>query len=124
MQRISFSCTLMPLSFDDVDYYLAHRLNIAGYRGPRLFSTRVVKRLFKLSQGVPRLINILAHKSLMAAFGEGASAAEIHHVQLAAKDTESTRTMMGKAHRLIKYTVALVGALLVSVGALFWAHSL
>ena len=123
-QRISFSCTLMPLSFDDVDYYLAHRLNIAGYRGPRLFSTRVVKRLFKLSQGVPRLINILAHKSLMAAFGEGASAAEIHHVQLAAKDTESTRTMMGKAHRLIKYTVALVGALLVSVGALFWAHSL
>ncbi len=123
-QRITFSCTLTSLSFDDVDYYLAHRLSIAGYRGSRLFSIRAVKRLFKLSQGVPRMINILAHKSLMAAFGEGAPTVEIHHVQLAAQDTESTRTMMSKARRLIKYTAALVGALLVSVGALFWTHSL
>jgi len=123
-QRISFSCALVPLSFDDVDYYLAHRLSIAGYRGARLFSSRAVKRLFKLSHGVPRLINILAHKSLMAAFGEGASTVEIHHVQLAARDTESTRTIMSKVSRLIKYTAALVGALLVSVGALFWTHSL
>ena len=123
-QRISFSCTLTSLRFDDIDYYLAHRLSIAGYRGSRLFSIRAVKRLFKLSQGVPRLINILAHKSLMVAFGEGAPTVEIHHVQLAAQDTESTRTMMNRARRLIKYTVALVGALLVSVGALFWAHSL
>ncbi len=123
-QRISFSCALVPLSFDDVDYYLAHRLSIAGYRGARLFSSRAVKRLFKLSHGVPRLINILAHKSLMAAFGEGASTVEIHHVQLAAQDTESTRTIMSKVSRLIKYTAALVGALLVSVGALFWTHSL
>jgi len=123
-QRISFSCKLVPLSFDDVDYYLAHRLSIAGYRGARLFSSRAVKRLFKLSHGVPRLINILAHKSLMAAFGEGASTVEIHHVQLAAQDTESTRTIMSKVSRLIKYTAALVGALLVSVGALFWTHSL
>jgi len=123
-QRITFSCTLTSLSFDDVDYYLAHRLSIAGYRGSRLFSIRAVKRLFKLSQGVPRMINILAHKSLMAAFGEGAPTVEIHHVQLAAQDTESTRTMMSKARRLIKYTAALVGAVLVSVGALFWTHSL
>ena len=123
-QRISFSCALVPLSFDDVDYYLAHRLSIAGYRGARLFSSRAVKRLFKLSHGVPRLINILAHKSLMAAFGEGASTVEIHHVQLAARDTESTRTIMSKVSRLIKYSAALVGALLVSVGALFWTHSL
>jgi len=123
-QRISFSCALVPLSFDDVDYYLAHRLSIAGYRCARLFSSRAVKRLFKLSHGVPRLINILAHKSLMAAFGEGASTVEIHHVQLAARDTESTRTIMSKVSRLIKYTAALVGALLVSVGALFWTHSL
>ncbi len=123
-QRISFSCALAPLSFDDVDYYLAHRLSIAGYRGPRLFSSRAVKRLFKLSQGVPRLINILAHKSLMAAFGEGAPSVEINHVQLAAEDTESTKTVITKTRRLFKYVAALVGALLVSAGALLWAHSL
>lgn len=88
-QRISFSCGLMPLSLPDVEYYIAHRLSIAGYSGPRLFSDTAVKRVYKASRGVPRLVNILSHKALMVAFGEGASDVDARHVRMAVRDTES-----------------------------------
>lgn len=121
-QRITFSCRLAPLGADDVDYYLAHRLSIAGYRGARLFSSSASKRLFKASRGIPRLINILGHKSLMAAFGEGALQVEERHVRIAAEDTESTQGV-SPTTRLAKYAAALLGVLL-SAGAVIWARSL
>src|SRR3990172_3731726 len=71
-QRISFSCTLGTLNQSDVEYYLAHRLSRAGYRGARLFSHDAVRHLHRASQGIPRVINILAHKAMMATYGEGA----------------------------------------------------
>lgn len=90
-QRIGFSCSLLPLSLSDVEYYIAHRLSIAGYRGSRLFSASAVKRLYKASRGIPRLVNILSHKAMMAAFGEGAHCLEARHVRLAVRDTESVQ---------------------------------
>ncbi len=88
-QRISFSCWLSPLSLADVEYYIAHRLSIAGYSGPRMFSDDAVRRLYKASKGVPRLVNILSHKALIVAFGEGARDVDARHVRLAVRDTES-----------------------------------
>jgi len=88
-QRISFSCALKPLSLADVENYIARRLSVAGYRGPRLFTGAAVKRVYRASRGVPRLINILSHKAMMSAFGEGAHRLEVRHVRLAVQDTES-----------------------------------
>jgi MSHA biogenesis protein MshM len=88
-QRITFACTLRPLEPLDTESYVSHRLRIAGYRGERLFHPDAIARLHRASRGVPRLINILAHKSLMAAFGEGARAVTPEHAQLAIADTES-----------------------------------
>jgi MSHA biogenesis protein MshM len=92
-QRIGFSCALKPLSLADVQYYIAHRLSIAGYRGPRLFSSGAVKRVYTASRGVPRLVNILSHKAMMAAFGEGTHRLEVRHVRLAVHDTESVHVL-------------------------------
>jgi len=88
-QRISFSCALKPLSMADVETYIARRLNVAGYRGPHLFTGAAIKRVYRASRGVPRLINILSHKAMMSAFGEGAHRLELRHVRLAVQDTES-----------------------------------
>lgn len=107
-QRITFSCQLSPLNLDEVEYYLAHRLSIAGYRGARLFSPRAVKKLFKASGGIPRLVNILAHKAMMAAYGEGHPDVDESHVRLAAEDTEFTRRKPIK-NRLLRYVTALMG---------------
>lgn len=119
-QRVTFSCRLQPLALGEVDYYISYRLTTAGYRGGRLFADRAVKSLFKASGGIPRLVNILAHKALLAAYGEGQRRVEARHVKLAIADTES---VSGAARpRWLKYLAAILGMLLVSVGVAAWAH--
>lgn len=86
-QRITFHYHLGPLSRDDVEFYLAHRLRVAGFDGARLFSRGAVARLYGASGGIPRLVNIMAHKSLMVAYGEGRQQVSRSHVALAASDT-------------------------------------
>lgn len=118
-QRITFSCTLSPLDADDVEYYVSHRLRIAGYRGARLFTERALWRLSQGSRGVPRLINVLAHKALLAAYGEGTPYVNAQHVKAAIKDTESAK----RGNRFIKYLayLATAAAILLSAGALAWS---
>ncbi|NNG23197.1 ExeA family protein [Telluria aromaticivorans] len=86
-QRITFHYHLGPLSRDDLDYYVAHRLRVAGFTGARLFSPSAIRRLFTYSRGVPRLVNILAHKSLMLAYGQGKQQVGGGHVMTAVIDT-------------------------------------
>jgi len=91
-QRITFHYHLGPLSRDDMEYYLAHRLRVAGYAGSRLFSRSAIGRLFKASGGIPRLVNIMANKSLMLCFGEGKQQVTRRHVDMAAVDTVQSRS--------------------------------
>lgn len=86
-QRITFQYRLSALNVDEVDQYLAHRLRVAGYRGSRLFVPAAVRRMRRASRGVPRLINIIAHKSLLLAFGAGQQQVQPQHVRDAAADT-------------------------------------
>lgn len=92
-QRITFSYQLQPLGRDSVEEYLMHRIAIAGYDGPRLFEARAVDELYRGSRGIPRLVNILAHKSLMAAFGEGEARVNRSHVRRAIADTDDARSV-------------------------------
>ena len=86
-QRITFHYHLGPLGRDDLDYYLAHRLRVAGFSGARLFSRAAVGRLYRASRGIPRLVNILAHKAMMLCYGEGKQLVGVGHVNAAARDT-------------------------------------
>ena len=88
LQRIAFHYRLGCLGREEVGNYLAHRLRVAGYRGDELFAPRAVRSLHRASRGTPRLLNILAHKSLLAVYGEGRHAVLPRHVRQAAADTE------------------------------------
>ncbi len=70
-QRITFSFEIEVLDRDGLDRYVSHRISTAGYNGPSLFSKRALDYLYRTSHGVPRIINILCHKALMAGFGKG-----------------------------------------------------
>ena len=89
-QRITFHYHLGPLTRDDLEYYLAHRLRIAGYTGSRLFSRPAIRRLYTASGGIPRLVNILAHKALMLTYGQGKQQVSRRHMNAAAADTISS----------------------------------
>jgi MSHA biogenesis protein MshM len=90
-QRITFHYDLSALVLEELEAYLSHRLMVAGYNGARLFGKGAVKRLHVASRGVPRLVNILAHKSLMLAYGQGVHEVSARHVSDAAADTPSAR---------------------------------
>ncbi|WP_136681542.1 AAA family ATPase [Neptunomonas sp. XY-337] len=87
-QRITFSCHLNTLSNDAVAQYLEQRAHRAGFDGLALFAPGAAKLIAKASGGVPRLVNILAHKSLMVAYGRGEMQIKKEHVRHAVEDTE------------------------------------
>lgn len=87
-QRIAFHHQLRGLDTDEVGHYVEQRLRIAGHNGDPLFPRPAVQALHRASGGTPRLVNILAHKSLLTAFGEGRPQVETRHVKIAAQDTE------------------------------------
>ncbi len=87
-QRISFSYALGPLDFKGVQGYLAHRLQMAGYQGVPLFTVGAQRMLFNAAKGVPRLVNILAHKALMVSYGCGLHHVGVGQVKAAIVDTD------------------------------------
>ena len=120
-QRIGFACQLGTLNLQDVEYYLAHRLGIASHRGPRLFSRDAVRLLFRASRGLPRLINILAHKAMMASYGEGARYVtdkyEVRHHRHRIRAQPHAR----HAAQMVA-AGALIAALAASAGVLVWGN--
>lgn len=66
-QRISARYHLLPLTEQESAYYIQHRLNVAGASFP-IFERRAVREVFRRSQGIPRLINLLCDRSLLCAY--------------------------------------------------------
>lgn len=92
-QRVTFHYSLQSLSREDLEYYVSHRLSVAGYAGSRLFDRGAIRTLYMASGGIPRLVNILAHKALMLAYGEGKQRVVARHVKAAASDTSAARIL-------------------------------
>jgi MSHA biogenesis protein MshM len=113
-QRISFQYQLNGLHRDEMDRYLRHRLAVAGFKGETLFGSSAVGLLHRVTHGTPRLVNIIAHKALLVAYGEGRRQVLARHVRKAAADTP-------EAHRDWMVWVWAAGALLALAGlAMDW----
>ncbi|MCU7842493.1 MAG: AAA family ATPase [Candidatus Thiodiazotropha sp. (ex Monitilora ramsayi)] len=66
-QRITARYHLTPLSADETQEYVQHRLSVAGMND-QLFDSAALRTLFKLTGGVPRLVNVLSSRAMMAAY--------------------------------------------------------
>ena len=95
-QRITFSYQLQPLERVGMDAYIMHRLVVAGFQNGNIFDPKALDYLFKASHGIPRLVNILCHKSLLVAYGQGSRVIKDETVKLAISDTEDTQLSAGK----------------------------
>lgn len=67
-QRITVRCRLAPMTLDDTDQYINHRLRISGSRIPDIFSRAAVRRIYRFSRGIPRLINVACEQALVVAW--------------------------------------------------------
>ncbi len=95
--RIVHSLRLRRLNLDDVRDYLHQRLKAAGYEGPRVFSANAVRLIAGLSRGLPRRINLLADKGMMAAAVEHRFEVRSREIATAAKEIKLERARAEKA---------------------------
>jgi type II secretory pathway predicted ATPase ExeA len=87
-ERITHSFKLSPFPPDDTLDYLNFRLRAVGYKGPDIFNKKTAGVVKKYSDGLTRRINIIADKSMLAAFSEGSHTVTPSHIKTAAKDSE------------------------------------
>jgi MSHA biogenesis protein MshM len=87
LQRITFQHHMGALEEREVGAYVTHRMAVAGCTGRPLLSSAGLRLLHRTSRGVPRIINVLMHKALLLAYGEGVWTVERRHIRAAAADT-------------------------------------
>lgn len=121
-QRIIFSYYLKPLSRKDLDAYLCHRLAMAGHTQGSLFTKQAVDLLYKASNGVPRLINVLCDKALMAAFGSSQSSVSKRVMKQAVLDTESVGKNVQLQSAWWFYSAFSFALLLLGLTVIFHGH--
>ncbi len=70
-QRVTASCHLGPLSLDETRSYIEHRLTRVGWDGRPAFVPGAMEQIYRWSAGIPRRINRLANRLLLASFLDG-----------------------------------------------------
>jgi len=87
-QRITVRFHLKPLTYFEINQYIQHRLSVAGTNGSPYFTQAALWRIYRYSKGIPRLINALCDKCLLAGFVQQQDAVDFFMVGLAAKELE------------------------------------
>ncbi|MDP5237906.1 AAA family ATPase [Uliginosibacterium sp. 31-16] len=96
-ERITQSFFLTPLDHHQISDYLHFRLRAAGYKGPDLFTgSGVLNLITRASKGLTRRVNILADKTLLAAFAENTHTITDKHVVAAIRDANYSYRMPGR----------------------------
>ena len=85
-QRITARYHLMPLSQEETRAYIRHRLTVCD-GNPDLFKASAIRKVFKLSSGIPRVINILCDRALLGAYSTNARVITTDIIKNAAKES-------------------------------------
>ncbi len=117
-QRITARYHLGPLLKQEIGAYIDHRLSVAGLARGRLFPDAALRRLFRLTGGVPRLINVICDRALTGAFARGKEQVDRETLITAAREVTGGDTGHSRRARLYRGTLAGVVLLLGIVSAL------
>ncbi|MBD3349135.1 MAG: AAA family ATPase [Candidatus Eisenbacteria bacterium] len=88
-QRIGIKYHLTPLSRQETADYIAHRMAVAGGEA-EIFHPRAVEAIFEYSQGVPRIVNMVCDRALLAGYAENRRTIKADLVQAAKEALEGT----------------------------------
>jgi type II secretory pathway predicted ATPase ExeA len=87
-QRISVHYRLQPLSPEDTEHYIHHRIGVAGGHALSVFPSDSCREVHRITHGIPREINTVCSQALLNAFVEDARSVRPHHVSSAASEIE------------------------------------
>ena len=114
-QRVTARYHLAPLSRQETDDYVRHRLAVAGGAGKVTFSPRALAAVHGLSGGIPRLINLICDRALLAGYVRGTRVIEAEMIRQAATET----AVSGRRVFDLRHYAALVVGLLVIAGLVY-----
>jgi general secretion pathway protein A len=120
-QRISVRWSLSPLTADEVIEYVRHRLRVAAGSECDLFDERALREIRRRSRGIPRLVNLLADRALLAGYATGAREIGPHLVNQAAREILKARGRRSSRRRFFRgafTAVVTIGA--IAAGAAAW----
>ena len=112
-QRITGRYHLEPLSAEETDQYIEHRLKVAGALG-EVFDASAKRTVFRLSHGVPRLINVICDRALLGAYSQGSRLVSRRLVRRAAAEI-SGEPHLRRGWRWTGPAVAIAAALVLAV---------
>lgn len=115
-QRITARYHLLPLTPEEVSLYVQHRLQVAGRFEP-LFTRKAIKSLHQFSGGIPRLINLLCERSLMAGYAQSKVPIDHHMVAKAAQEVLGEET---QERRYLWPTAIALATVLTFAGSWWW----
>jgi general secretion pathway protein A len=120
-QRISVRWSLSPLTDDEVTEYVRHRLRIAAGGECDLFSDRALREICRRSRGIPRLVNLLADRALLAGYASEMKEVGPGLVSQAAREILKARGRRSSRRRFFRgaFTAAVLVAAL-AAGAVVW----
>ena len=124
-ERITHSFNLAPLQTKEIGEYLIFRLRAAGYFGPHLFSKNAISKIAASAKGLVRRVNILADKSLLAAFADNEYQVTPKHVQAAIGDSEfgiEASKKQAKKSQMLMLGALLALGLALGYGISIWAQ--
>jgi len=120
-QRISVRWALSPLTPEEVREYVRHRVRIAAGGECDLFSDRALRDISRRSHGIPRLVNLLADRALLAGYASGAKLIAPRSVRQAAAEILQAPGRRSSRRRLILGAFAAVVFLgAIAAGAVAW----
>jgi general secretion pathway protein A len=120
-QRISVRWSLSSLTADEVSEYVRHRLRIAAGGDCDLFNERALREIRRRSRGIPRLVNLLADRALLAGYATGAKKIGPGLVSQAAREILKTRGRRSSRRRLFRGAFgAAVLVAAIAAGAVVW----
>lgn len=92
-QRITARFHLTPLTVNETQSYISHRLSVAGMidTRPNPFPNKIVKKIHRFTGGVPRMINVLCERALIGAYGQNKSLVDADIFKLAKKEVEGNK---------------------------------
>ena len=94
-QRIAVHYRLHPLSQDDTERYIHHRITVAGGHALTIFPAEACNVVFELTHGIPREINTVCSQAMLNAFVDDSGIVSPEHVRAVARDTEFQSVLRG-----------------------------
>jgi len=119
-RQISRRLELGPLAEDEIPGYVMHRLTVAGGNVRVEFEDEAIARVYKLSGGVPRVVNLLCDRALTVAYGSSASVIDENTIDSAADDLPRTESKASRTARAALATFALALLMLIGAAAAAW----